>query len=67
MGFILILSGGLETTSKYLAYIVLDKAYDQYALYGTSLVFIAGSFKTSRKAYYLHKYIHATDPEQKIV
>ena len=36
-------------------------------VFGLSFAFIAGSFKPLRKANYLHKYIHATDPEQKIV
>eukprot|EP00597_Dinobryon_sp_UTEXLB2267_P007098 CAMPEP_0170084740 /NCGR_PEP_ID=MMETSP0019_2-20121128/19839_1 /TAXON_ID=98059 /ORGANISM="Dinobryon sp., Strain UTEXLB2267" /LENGTH=162 /DNA_ID=CAMNT_0010300935 /DNA_START=32 /DNA_END=520 /DNA_ORIENTATION=+ len=48
-------------TSTYLAYIGMDKPVDQYALYGTSLLFIGGSFKPLRKAYYLNKYIHEED------
>ena len=39
----------------------MDKPVDQYALYGTSLIFIGGSIKPLRKAYYLNKYIHEED------
>ena len=39
-------------TNKYLMYIGLDTPYDQYAFYGTSLVFIGGSFRPLRKAYF---------------
>ena len=40
-------------------YIGLDTPYDQYAFYGTSLVFFGGSFRPLRKAYFLHKSVFA--------
>jgi hypothetical protein len=45
----------------------MDKTVDQYALYGTSLLFIGGSIKPLRKAYFLNKYIHEKDPILKAI
>ena len=52
--------------SSRLAQIGLREQSDQWGFYFTTAVFMSQSLQPMRKAYWLQKYIHETDPDHKI-
>jgi hypothetical protein len=44
----------------------MKEQYEQYGFYGTLTLFVTQSMQPMRKAYFLQKYVHETDPEIKI-
>ena len=39
----------------------MENPFEQYAFYGIAALFLAGSFRSMKKAYFLKKYLHEAD------